>query len=217
MKDVKARAWFGTTALVVLFGLVVQVAVAANNDAGHFTTVVGRVFNVFCFFTIQSNVLVGITSLLLAVDPARSSTVFAVFRLIAFVAIVITGIVYHSVLRGLLDLESWALVADHIIHTVVPIMAVVGWLVFGPRGQLSWRIAWLSVIFPICWMVFTMIRGEIVDYYPYPFVNVNAIGYAKVAVNSVWVAALYLGVASGATLFDRWLTRTTTERSDRTA
>jgi hypothetical protein len=105
------------------------------------------------------------------------------------------------------DLERWALVADNLLHTVVPVMAVVGWLMFGPRGRTSSRIARLSALFPIAWLVFTLIRGELVGFYPYPFVDVATLGYGRVLVNCVWVAVLYLGVAFGYTALDRWLSR----------
>jgi len=214
------RRWFGLTAGAVLFGIVVQVLVSANAAEGFFQTTSGRVFNVFCFFTIQSNLIVGVTSLLLALDPNRSSTAFNTLRLTGIVAIIITGVVYHSVLRGLFDLESWALVADNVIHTVVPAMAVVGWLVWGPRGLTSPRIMKLSVVFPVCWLIFTLIRGPIVDFFPYPFIDVNRLGYVRVIVNCVWVAVLYLGVAAAASAMDGWLARVRSalaaaERADR--
>ncbi len=205
--DTKGRAWFGLTALAVFAGIIIQVFVSANASGGAFHTAAGRVFNVFCFFTIQSNLIVGVTCLLLAMNPNRSSTMFKVFRLTGLVAITITGIVFHAVLAKLLDLESWALVADNLVHTVVPIMAWVGWLAFGPRGLTSRRVRWLSVLFPVCWLIFVLIRGPIVHYYPYPFVDVIHLGYARVLINCVWVALLYLAVATGATMLDTWLSR----------
>jgi hypothetical protein len=203
----RARIWFGLTAAVVAFGIIVQEFVTANSVAGHFQTPLTRALNVFAFFTVQSNLIVGATCLLLAVNPNRSSTVFRVFRLTGVVAITITGVVYHAVLRQLFDLESWALVADNALHTVVPALAVLGWLIYGPRGQTSRRIARLSVIFPVCWLLFTLIRGEIVGFYPYPFVDVATLGYARVLINCVWISALYLGLAVGATALDGRLDR----------
>jgi len=207
MNDAKAHWWFATTAFVILAGLLIQVLVVIDVEEGFFDTAAGRVFNVFCFFTVQSNVIVALTSMLLALDLDRSSTVFKTFRLTGVVAIAITGVVYHSVLAGLQELTGWGLVADQALHTVSPIMAVVGWLVFGPRGLTSARIVWLSVIFPICWFVFTLVRGEIVGFYPYPFVDVADIGYLRVLVNAVLVAVLYIGVAAGAQVLDRRLGR----------
>ena len=87
--DARARRWFGLTAAAVAFGIVVDVAVAANATDGYFTTAAGRMFNVFCFFTIQSNLIVGVTCLMLAMNPERSSTAFNTFRLIGIVAIIL--------------------------------------------------------------------------------------------------------------------------------
>lgn len=207
MNERNARIWFGVTALVVFFGLVVQLLVVADLETGFFDSRLERVLNVFAFFTIQSNVVLGVTCLLLALDPDRSSELFRVVRLTGVVAIAITGVVYHSALAQLTDLESWALVADHATHTVAPVMGVAGWLMFGPRGQASARIVWLSAIFPVCWSAFTLIRGAIIDWYPYPFIDAGGLGYAKVFVNCVWVAVLYLGVASACRVLDRWLAR----------
>jgi hypothetical protein len=41
-------------------------------------------------------------------------------------------------------------------------MAVVGWLLIGPRRIISARVAWFSLIFPVCWLSFTLIRGAII-------------------------------------------------------
>ncbi len=205
MDTAKARWWFGLTAAAVAFGIVVNVAVAATTTGGFFTTAAGRVFNVFCFFTIQSNLIVGITCLLLAIDPGRTSSTFDTFRLIGIVAITITGVVYHAALRSLFDLESWALVGDVTVHTVVPVLAVGTWIVFGPRCRTSRRIMWLSLLFPVAWFVFALTRGAIADYYAYPFVDVIRLGYPKVLMNAVWVGLLYLGVAAAAVAVDGWL------------
>lgn len=203
----RGRWWFGLTALAVAFGLVVQVAVAANVTTGFFDTPIERALNVFAFFTILSNLIVGITSLLLALDPERTSTAFRVTRLTGVVGISITFVVFHAVLRKLFDLESWALVADNTLHGVVPFLAVAGWLLYGPRGLTSRRVVWLSLVFPIAWTLFTLIRGELLGFYPYPFIDAGELGYGKVVVNCLWVAVLYVGVAGALHALDRWITR----------
>jgi len=211
-----ARACFAATALAVLTALVIQVAVAATEEGGHFTSVGGRVFNVFCFFTIQSNILVGVASTLLALRLKRSSQAFAVLRLTGLVAITITAVVYHTVLSDLRELTDWALTADVLLHTLVPLLAILGWLLFGPRSLTSPRIAVLTLIFPICWLAFTLIRGPIVDFYPYPFLDVNDLGYPAVLANSALVALLFATVAAGAAALDQRITRGRTTTPDPT-
>jgi len=202
-----ARAWFGATALCVLVGLAIQLAVTANFAGGHFHDTTSRVLNVFAFFTVQSNLIVGGTTLLLALHTERTSMVFRVFRLMGVVGITVTGIVYHVAIARLLDLDSWALVADQLLHTVVPLLAIIGWFVLGPRRLTSARVAQLTVLFPAGWLIFTLARGAAIHWYPYHFIDVNKLGYLKASVNAAWVALLVFAIAAGASAIDNRLAR----------
>ncbi|MDQ2682487.1 MAG: Pr6Pr family membrane protein, partial [Chloroflexota bacterium] len=142
-----ARGWSGLTAVVSLLGVLLSAIVAYRADEGFFSGAWERFFNTFAFFTIQSNTLVAITSLLLYLNRNRTSTVFRIVWLTALVAISITGVVYHWLLAASQDLEGLALVSDFIVHTVVPIMAVVGFFVFGPRGLVTPAVVRLTLIF----------------------------------------------------------------------
>jgi hypothetical protein len=202
-----ARACFASTALAVLVGLTIQVVVAASAEHGRFPTAGGRVFNVFCYFTIQSNVLVGLGCLLLAIRPERSSAAFAWLRMTGLVAITVTGLVYYTVLADFGSLHGWRLVADVIVHGIVPIVTVGGWVAFGPRGLSAPHLVSFTLVFPACWLAFTLIRGPIVDFYPYPFVDVNAHGYALVLLNSALIGALVLALATAALRLDARIRR----------
>lgn len=57
------------------------------------------------------------------------------------------------------------------------------------------------------WLAFTLIRGAAIHWYPYPFIDVTKIGYAKTLLNCVWVSLLLLGLAAGATVIDGRLGR----------
>jgi hypothetical protein len=177
----------------------------AVQGTGHFRTPAARGFNTFAFFTIQSNLIAGATALLLAIRLDRTSTVFRTFRLIGLVAITLTGIVYHVALASVLELNGVHQLGNQLVHTVVPILTVAVWLMFGPRGLTSGRIAWLSALFPACWLAFTLIRGAAIGWYPYPFLDVTRLGYAKAVLNCVWVALLLLALAAAAVAADRKL------------
>ncbi|MFI9814425.1 Pr6Pr family membrane protein [Saccharothrix variisporea] len=201
------RGWFGVTALVVLVGLVVQIVVTAGISTGRFPGLGSRLFNLFCYFTIQSNVLVLVTSALLAVRPDRPSTLFRTLRLDGVLAIAVTGLVFHTVLKGLHELTGAAAFADFLLHTTSPVLCVVGWLAFGPRGAITGRVIGWSVVFPLAWLAFTLVRGAIIDWYPYPFVDVTELGYGRVLLNCTAVAVLFLGLAAGALWVDRLMSR----------
>jgi len=202
-----SRMWFAATAFCVDAGVLISVFTAANNSAGQFRTPTERAFNTFTFFTIQSNLIVGVTTALLALKPSRSGIVFATARLTGVVAITVTGIVYHVALGNLLDLQGWDQLGNQLVHTVVPVLAVAGWLMFGPRELTSARAVRWSLVFPVCWLAFTLIRGAMVNWYPYPFIDVTKIGYGGAILNCVWVSLLLLGLAAAATAVDRGLGR----------
>ena len=206
-----ARIFFGLTSAVVTFGLGLQIVLAVRNDEGLFTSGFGRLVNTLSYFTVQSNILVALTTGLLAVRVLRSSTLFRVLRLAGLVGIAITGVVFHLALRDLQELAGKEALADFLLHTASPVLCVLGWLVFGPRAQISRRLVGLSVLFPVLWLAYTLIRGPLVqtrfgrDYYPYPFLDVVDHGYGTVVVNIVLVAVLFALIAGGALLLDRHL------------
>jgi hypothetical protein len=201
----RGSPWFAAAALAVLLGLVIQVAVSAGNEEGLFPTAAGRLFNVFCYFTVQSNIVVGLTSALLFVHPQRDNETFRVLRLAGLAAIVVTFVIYHTALSHLVDLDGWTKLADQLLHTLVPVLAVVGWVVAGPRGQAEKRTAWLALLPPAAWVMFTLVRGELIDFYPYPFVDVEQYGYPRVALNIAGVGVLFFALTRGAVVLDRRL------------
>ena len=96
-----ARAWFGLTGLVVGVGIMLQLFATADVENGRFAALHSRLFNVFCFFTVQSNIIVGVTCLMLALSLDRPSTAFRVIRLDGLLGIVVTFVVFHVALKSL--------------------------------------------------------------------------------------------------------------------
>lgn len=195
------------TALVVTVGLVAQVVATAGKDSGYFDSDASRVANVFAYFTIQSNILVLVTCAALALRPLRPrATWFWVLRLDGVLCIAVTFVVFHLALADLQDLEGLDKLADFLLHTASPVLCVAGWLAFGPRRRVDRRVVRLSLVFPVLWLVFTLVRGPLVGgWYPYPFLDVDALGYPRVLLNAVLVSALLLALATGARWADRRL------------
>lgn len=73
------------------------------------------------------------------------------------------------------------------------------------------RIVKLSVLFPVLWLAYTLVRGALVEdrtgrnFYPYPFLDVVEHGYARVVLNIVLVAVLFFVLALGALAADKRL------------
>jgi len=162
-----------------------------------------RAGNFFSFFTIQSNIAAAAMLALLVVvrKPERTVWFEAVRGGVVFF-IAVTGVVFAVLLQGLQEeLQTTIPWVDTVVHRVMPLVLVVDWLVERPRHQLPrWvALAWLGCLG--AWLAYTLVRGAIVDWYPYPFVDVSAHGYGGVALRC---AALLVAFAAGAAGF-LWL------------
>jgi hypothetical protein len=146
--------------------------------------------NFFSFFTIQSNVL-GVAALfaLVLVPRAHRSSLFDGARTAAVLYMAITGVVFALLLSGLQEeLQTTIPSVDFVVHKLMPIVLVADWLLDPPRHRLPrWTVlAWLS--YPLAWLGYTLVRGEAVNWYPYPFVDVTKLGYDGVLSRSVVLA-----------------------------
>jgi hypothetical protein len=124
----------------------------------------------FSYFTVLSN-LFAITMLVYgALRPAseRSRTV-ELLRGAAVVYILTTGIVYLLLLSGHAPTYPWV---NAILHYLMPVAVTLDWLLDPPRVRLDpARTAVLWMAFPLLYVIYTLARGAIVNWYPYFFVN----------------------------------------------
>ncbi|WP_433825014.1 Pr6Pr family membrane protein [Actinoplanes sp. CA-015351] len=196
----KSRIWHGTLAGIVLVSLIIQIVLTATDTAPHAVPAdpepaLTRFVRLFSFFTIQSNLLLLIATTALALNPGRDGRLWRVIRLDALLGIVITGIVYATILAGQVELHGAAWLADFGFHYVAPWSALLGWLLFGPRPRIDGRtLAWAAV-WPAFWISYTLAHGAVTDWYPYPFADVVELGYPTVLVNlgAVVVIAVVIG------------------------
>lgn len=228
-----ARLFFGFTALCVLVGISLSVVWALNTEpatyvfgadhvSAEYHNMFLRVLNLFTYFTIMSNIIVCVTCALLAKDPNRNSDRFAMWRLAGLVAITITGLVYNLVLASLWNLTGlvdwWS---NNLEHVIVPILTVVGWLVFGPRLPFRWKTIVGGAAVGLAWLAFTLIRGAFTvpgqpnnHWYPYPFLDVEVNGYATVLVNSFAILVMYVLFAMAILGLDKVLPGRTTKATE---
>jgi hypothetical protein len=173
-----------------------------------------RLWNVLSYFTVWSNILVLVVAYLLWRDPLRNGPVFAVFRLASLVMITLTGVIDALVLAPLWDPTGWQRVADETLHYTVPILAVVSYLLVGPRPRFSPGTLWASAALPLAYILYMLIRSPFITYtqngetrhwYPYHFITVDDLGYGRTLINIVGLFMLLLAVAGLYFYLDRKL------------
>jgi hypothetical protein len=212
-----ARGWHLAIAVLVAGALVIQLWIAirvTGRPRGHAvgviagTVLANRILRVLSFFTVQSNILSGVVSAQLAMNPHRDGRIWRAIRLAALFGITVTGIVYTTVLARIHEPHGWQQTSSNaIVHYVVPIMVVAGWLLFGPRPRIERATMALAIMWPVGWAIYILIYGAITKWYPYPFLDVITHGYGRVVLNAIAVVAVLSAVVGLYWYGDRRLPR----------
>ena len=207
MDQSRPRAVHAVTAAIAIAALVLQTVLVVTGDSvlaeQEVPPLLTRLGRLVSYFTIQSNLLVAVTAVQLARDPLRDGRWWRPVRAAALVGITVTGLVHFVLLRPLLDLHGASWAADKLLHMVVPVVAIIGWLVAGPRPRAPWRDALAALAWPVAWLAWTLVVGAVSGWYPYPFLDVGAKGAASVAVTCVGVTLLFLILAGALSWLDR--------------
>lgn len=215
-----ARRWHLLTAVVATVALVLQLVLVVQGSVVLDETdppgLPARLYRFVAYFTIQSNVLVAIGAWTLVRRPGLDLPWFRALRLASVTGIAVTGLVHFVLLRPLLDLDGLDWTADKLLHVVVPVLAVVGWLAFGPRGLVDRTAIVVALAWPVAWLAVTLVVGSASGWYPYPFLDHREDGVGAVAVSCVGITVLFVALVVGLARLDRALTALTTE-ADSTA
>jgi len=166
------------------------------------------VITYFSFFTILTNILTAVVFTAVALQPKagwgqwlRRPSVQAATA----VYIAIVGMVYQLLLRQLWNPQGAQWVADVLLHSIIPVGYVVYWLLFAPRAGLNWKDAVVWLTYPAVYLVYILARGAVSGLYPYPFVDVNVLGYGGVIARAGLLMLVFLGMGLLVVAVGRWM------------
>jgi hypothetical protein len=187
--------FFPIIAIVGWFAVFLQLYLIILNRAASLPETIVRFFS---FFTIQTNILVAICFTFLWLKPkSKWGLFFSKPKNTTAITLYITivGLVYNAILRFLWAPTGSQKVADELLHSVIPILVLLYWILFVPKKALEFKNIFPWLIFPTVYLVYTLIRGAFFSFYPYPFVDVILLGYNSVLLNSFFMllAFLFLG------------------------
>lgn len=184
-------------ALIAWVGLAVQFD--ASLEINH--NVRATLWAMLRFFTVITNLIVALvfTGIALGVRRAIAPSLLGATTL----AILLVGIVYGLLLRGLVELSGGAVLANVLLHQVTPVLVPMYWLAFAPRGRLAPRDPWFWTLLPLAYFLYALTRGAIDGRYPYPFMDVSGIGWARTGLNAVLIAVGFLIGGFALVGFDR--------------
>jgi hypothetical protein len=135
----------------------------------------------FAFFSIVTAIIAGFflvtTGFGLSLNQEDPKSI-EIAKLSLTVSMIIVGVVYHALLAGAAgDVRDgdyvWPVLPNEVIHTYGPIVIAVEYLLSHKAFRLKLRAALWVAVFPLVWLVFSVIRGLISGWWPYWFINPN--------------------------------------------
>jgi len=183
----KNRALIMALAVLAWFSVLLQLFVTLHSTIEHGNGIVGGLVSYLGYFTILTNLLVCISLTIPLVAPAsasggffaRSDVTAGVATSIAFV-----GLAYYFLLRKTWNPQGLQLLADILLHYVMPVLFLIYWWFNFPKGALRWFYPVIWGLYPTVYLIYVLIRGSIIGNYPYGFIDPHAIGYQQTMVNA---------------------------------
>jgi hypothetical protein len=171
----------------------------------------GEIFiNFFSYYTILTNILLAVALSAVTLTPGSRVGAFftrATVQTALAGNIVLVSLVYNGILSGLWQPHGWQRMVDFGLHTAIPLLYLAYWFLFVPKGTLRWTAPFPWLLYPLAYLVYSMVRGVQTGWYPYPFMDAAALGYGAVTRNSLLLMGVFLLLFFGLTWLDRWLGR----------
>jgi hypothetical protein len=176
---------------------IVLAAVAIIALIGDYGYVLGftsfATYNFFSYFTVHSAlaavavfVLASLVSFRHEADPAWLDQL----RILVTTYLIVSGTVFFTIViqsssRDYVIDVPWS---SQLLHFWIPFLALIDWLADSGKARLKWKsLRWVAV-YPLLWGGFTLIRGPLVGWYPYFFLD-------PVQVSSPWETLGYCAIA----------------------
>jgi hypothetical protein len=183
-----ALTWFA-----VLLQLFISVSSAVMSGRGFASGIIGFLG----FFTILTNLLVCFSLTMPLIAPSSASgRFFARPEVIAGVAtsILFVGLAYYFLLSRTWDPQGLQLLATVLLHYVIPVLYLFYWWLTASKDTLRFSHAVIWGAYPTAYLVYALIRGKILDSYPYTFIDAGRIGYGQTLINGVGLLLAFIAI-----------------------
>lgn len=193
-------------ALVAWLALACQLYILVSNTPGNGLTPLQATGRFFSYFTILTNLMVAIAMSFSLFKPGSAAGKFflkpATLTAITLYILVV-GIVYNVILRFLWQprgLQKWV---DEGLHVATPLLFLVFWAVYVPKGSLNWKQPFRWLIYPAGYLVYALAIGAYSGFYTYPFIDVTKLGYNGVLINAIVLTVFFFGAGLLFVLIDK--------------
>jgi hypothetical protein len=137
----------------------------------------------FAYFTIQTSLIAAVVFAVSGIRELQGKAdtkAITLARLSVSAYAIVVFVVYNALLRGTPVLEgepdfgyNWPVLPNEILHVWAPIFIVLDFALTKTVTKLKFKQIFWILVFPMAWLIFTIIRGLFTDWWAYWFLNPN--------------------------------------------
>jgi len=187
-----ARLLLSALLLTALIGYFVFTRGIAGFDVSYY----------FSYFTVQSGtvgcavfLLAGVWTLRMQTNPVWLD----MLRVSVTTYILVSGVVYALITFQPANVAYAVSIpwSSQILHFWIPALAMIDWFIDADKARLPWKNLGLVLIFPVSWLIFTLIRGDLIGWYPYFFLDARQVsGPTETLLYYVLILVIIAGIAA---------------------
>jgi hypothetical protein len=135
----------------------------------------------FAYFTIQTSLIAAVVFAVSGIRELQGKAdtkAITLARLSVSAYAIVVFVVYNALLRGTPVLEgepdfgyNWPVLPNEILHVWAPIFIVLDFALTSTVTKLKFKQIFWILVFPMSWLIFTIIRGLITDWWAYWFLD----------------------------------------------
>ena len=195
----RARTGAALVALSAALGLTIQFGVTVQDSGSPALAL----WTLSRFFTIWTNLLVALVFAAIALGVRVQARIIGGLLL----SILLVGIVYGLLLRGIQVHAGAGIVANALLHQATPMAVPLWWMLFVVKGDLRRSDPWMWALYPLSYFAVALVRGAMEGRYPYFFLDIARFGAGRVALNALLIGLSFVAAGYAVLWLDRRLSR----------
>ncbi|MFX1464665.1 MAG: Pr6Pr family membrane protein [Promethearchaeota archaeon] len=133
----------------------------------------------FKYYTMQTNLMVSIWFILAIIWYNKPESLEKISGPLkgAFTLYITTTFIFFAILLQIFyQPTGWAAFSNIVLHYITPIAFIGDWVLTETKIKYKWNYLPYWTIYPLCYLVFSLMHGVFTDDYLYPFLDISSLG-----------------------------------------
>ena len=164
----------------------------------------------FAYFTIHTSLIAAVVLAVAGIRELQGKSdtkALTLARLSVSTYAIVVAVVYNALLRGTKVLPGdpdygydWPVLPNEILHVWAPIFIVLDFALTVTVTKLKFKQIFWTLLFPLAWLLFTIIRGLNTDWWAYWFLNPNEKGGVTGVITFILGIVVFMLVSASVSL-----------------